>query len=170
MERTETRSKTCCFTGHRDLEPWEEPKVRTRLRYCVMPLIADGVVYFGVGGARGFDMLAAEYMLHVRDELQKRIKIISVIPYPEYRADWPEEAVRRQDEILRRSDKVVCACPEEQKGAFLLRDRKLVDESAFCICYCHRMTGGAAYTVRYAMAQGIPVYNTSSWDLRRLKP
>ena len=91
-----------------------------------------------------------------------------MLPFPEYRADWPEEDVRRQEEILRRSDKVVYACPDNSKGAYLARDRKLVDASAYCISYCHRETGGTAYTVRYAMEQGIPVLNTSSWDLRQL--
>jgi len=27
-------------------------------------------------------------------------------------------------------------------------------------------TGGTAYTVRYAMKQGVPVFNTSSWDVQ----
>ncbi len=158
----------CCFTGHRDLEPWEEQKVYTRMRYRVEPLINQGTVYFGVGGALGFDMLAAEYLLHVRDEMGKRIKIISVLPYPDYREGWPEEMVRRQDEIIRRSDKVVYACQEKEPEAFLKRDRMLVDGSNYCICYCHRLTGGTAYTVRYAISRGIPVYNCSSWDLEQL--
>ena len=50
----------CCFTGHRDLEPWEEQKVYTRMRYRVERLMMErGTKYFGVGGAQGFDMLAA---------------------------------------------------------------------------------------------------------------
>ena len=142
--------------------------MRTRLRYRVMPLIADGVVYFGVGGAQGFDMLAAEYLLKVRDEFGKRIRIISVLPFPEYRKDWPEEDFRRQEEIIRRSDKVVYVCPKEEKGAYLARDRKLVDESAFCVCWCRKKTGGTAYTVRCALQQGLQVWNTSSWDLRQI--
>ena len=168
MTDSDIRSRTCCFTGHQDIAPWEEPKVLTRLRYHLRPLLYRGVVYFGVGGARGFDRLAAEYLLNLRDRDKPGIRIISVLPFPEYRADWPEEDVRRQEEILRRSDKVVYACPDNSKGAYLARDRKLVDASAYCISYCHRETGGTAYTVRYAMEQGIPVLNTSSWDLRQL--
>ena len=80
---------------------------------------------------------------------------------------WSEEDVSSQERILRRSNKVVYVS-QEKEGAFLARDRKLVDESSFCICYCHRMTGGTAYTVRYARQKGVPVFNTSSWDLRQL--
>ena len=162
------RSLTCCFTGHQDLPPGEERKILTRVRYLVAPLVQDGVLYFGVGGARGFDMLAAEYMLGLRDRDCPRIRIISVLPFPQYTEDWAEEDRRRQEEILRRSDKVVWVCPENRRGVYLERNRKLVDGSAYCISYCRRRTGGTAYTVRYAVKQGIPVMNASSWDLRQL--
>ena len=104
----------------------------------------------------------------MRDEMGKRIKIISVLPYPEYREGWPEKNIRRQDEIIRRSDKVVYACQEKGRGAFLKRDRMLMDEASYCVCYCHRLTGGTAYTVRYAISKGIPVFNCSSWNLEQL--
>jgi len=168
-ECSDFRSQTCCFTGHQDLEPWEESKVLTRLRYLLMPMLAEGVRFFGVGGARGFDRLAAEYLLDLRDRDKQTIRVISVLPFPDYREGWSEEDFRRQEEIIRRSDKVAIISPEKITGAYLARDRRLVDESSRCICYCHRQTGGTAYTVRYAMKQGIPVHNTSSWDLRQLQ-
>ena len=164
------RSKTCCFTGHRDIPPGEEQKILTRLGHHLFPVFSGGVLYFGVGGAQGFDMLAAEYILDLRDRHKQRIRIVSVLPFPEYRAEWPEEDFKRQEEIIRRSDKVVYVCPSEEKGAYLARDRKLVDESAYCISYCHRLTGGTAYTVRYALGKGIPVLNCSSWDVQQLAP
>ena len=167
-DRYDLRSKTCCFTGHQDLEPWDWPKVQARLKWQMWPLISDGVLYFSVGGARGFDMLAAEFMLDTRDTAQNKLRIISVLPLPDYRADWLEEDFRRQQEIIRRSDKVVYVSRENEKGAYFARNRKLVDGSAYCISYCRRLTGGTAYTVRYAMKQGILVFNTSSWDLRQL--
>lgn len=162
------RRLTCCFTGHQDLPPGEDRKIITRVRYQVRDLLEGGVLYFGVGGARGFDMLAAEYMLDLRDRDKNRIRIISVLPFPGYMDGWAEEDRRRQEEILRRSDKIVWVSRENRRGIYLERDRKLVDGSAYCISYCRRTTGGTAYTVRYAMKQGIPVMNASSWDLRQL--
>lgn len=161
-------SATCCFTGHRDLPRYEEQKVLTRVRYLLNPLLDRGVKYFGVGGAMGFDMLAAEYLLNLRDNGGKRISIISVLPFPGWRKDWPEAEKERQEQIMKRSDKVTFVAEADSPGVYLLRDRKLVDGSACCISYCHRTTGGTAYTVRYAMKKGIPVYNASSWDLRQL--
>ena len=160
---------TCCFTGHQDIPKCDEQKIITRVRYLVSALLRHGVMYFGVGGAVGFDMLAAEYLLHLRDDLKKDIRIISVLPFPDWRAAWTADQVRRQDEIMRRSDKVTFVSPAYSRGVYLARDRKLVDGSAYCISYCHRTTGGTAYTVRYARKKGLIIYNASSWDLSQLK-
>ncbi len=161
------RGKTCCLTGRQDIAPWEERKIQVKLRYQVELLYERGYLYFGVGGARGFDRLAAEYLLDLRDRWKKQIRVISVLPYQGYMEGWEDQDVARQETIIRKSNKVVYVC-QEKEGAFLARDRKLVDESSFCICYCHRLTGGTAYTIRYAMKQGVPVFNTSSWDVRQL--
>ena len=34
-------------------------------------------------------------------------------------------------------------------------------DSAYCIGYCTRSTGGTAYTLRYAKAQGLTVWNAT---------
>ncbi len=160
---------TCCFTGHRDIPKCDEQKILTRVHYLLQPLLDKGVRYFGVGGAVGFDMIVAEYLLELRDRQGKKIKIISVLPYPEWREKWNEVDIYRQDEIMHRSDKVTFVRDAYCKDVYLIRDRKLVDESGYCICYCNRRTGGTAYTVRYAMKKGLQVFNASSWDLSQLR-
>ena len=84
------------------------------------------------------------------------------LPFPEWREKWSE------DEIMRRSDKVTFVRDAYCKDEYLIRDRKLVDESGYCISYCNRRTGGTAYTVRYAMKKGLRVFNASSWDFNFL--
>ncbi len=161
-------SETCCFTGHRDIPAWEEQKILTRVRYHLWPLLRNGVKYFVVGGAIGFDTIVAEYLLDQRDREGTRIRIISFLPYPGWREKWAELEIRRQDRILERCDKVSYAQQAFSEDVYLLRDRLLVDGSGYCISYCNRLTGGTAYTVRYALQQGLKVYNASSWDLRQL--
>lgn len=58
-----------------------------------------------------------------------------------------------------RADKVVWCSREPSREAFLLRNRRLVDGSAYCIAYCTRPYGGSAYTLRYAQKQGLRVWN-----------
>lgn len=67
--------------------------------------MANGVKFFGVGGAVGFDMIVAEYLLDLRDRQGKKIKIISVLPFTDWREKWSEDEIRRQDEIMRRSER-----------------------------------------------------------------
>ena len=164
--------QTCCITGHRISPPGEESKIMVRTRNILLRLIREkNVRYFGVGGAVGFDMLATEYLLHLKAHKEHQLKIISVLPYPAWREteDWTDDLRRREDRILRACDKVVYVRPEYEKSVFLLRDRKLVDGSAWCVSYCNRPRTGTAYTVRYAMNHGVRVYNASSFDVRLLK-
>ena len=67
LRTTDLRSQTCCLTGHQDISAWEEPKILTKMRYKVDALVWHDYCFFGVGGARGFDRLAAEYLLNLRD-------------------------------------------------------------------------------------------------------
>lgn len=164
--------QTCCITGHRIIPPGEESKIMVRTRNILLRLIREkNVRYFGVGGAVGFDMLATEYLLHLKAHKEHQLKIISVLPYPAWREteDWTDDLRRREDRILRACDKVVYVRQEYEKSVFLLRDRKLVDGSAWCVSYCNRPRTGTAYTVRYAMDHGVRVCNASSFDVRLLK-
>ena len=164
-------SQTCCLTGHRVIPPGEEKKIMVRARNILLRLIREkNVRFFGVGGAVGFDMLAAEFLLSLRDESEAQLKIISVLPYPAWREteDWTDELRAREEAILRASDKVVYVRPAYEKSVFLLRDRALVDGSAYCVSYCNRPRTGTAYTVKYALSRGVKIFNASSFNLRDL--
>ena len=163
--------QTCCLTGHRVIPPGEEKKIMVRAQNILLRLIREkNVRYFGVGGAVGFDMLAAEYLLELKAHRERQIKVISVLPYPAWREtdDWTDELRLREDRILRGCDKVVYVRPEYEKSVFLLRDRTLVDGSAYCVSYCNRPHTGTAYTVKYALSRGVKVFNASSFNLKDL--
>ena len=165
--REEQRKRTCCLTGHRDIPPGEEEQVMARVRDILRELIEkENVCYFGVGGAVGFDMLAAEYLLDLKRQSEPRLKIISVLPWPGWRKtpDWTEELRVREQRILDACDKVVYVREHYEKKVFLIRDRALVDHSAHCVSYCSRLRTGTAYTVRYAMENGVRVWNAGSLD------
>ena len=162
------KSKTCCFTGHRNIPAGEDEKILVRLNYRVEELYNEGYRYFGVGGAIGFDTLAAEWLLNYR-ESHHLIRVIGVYPFPRYRSRWTEAQRDRAEEIDQKLDKIVYCCRESSKGAFLVRDRHLVDCSSACISYCTRSNGGTAYTVRCALEHGLCVYNTASFDIHSLR-
>lgn len=49
------RGKTACFTGHRKIPPESIPELSQRLKNTLLRLIEEGYMYFGAGGALGFD-------------------------------------------------------------------------------------------------------------------
>ena len=158
----------CCFTGHRNIRQSDEPVIRSKVKAQVVSLVEKGVNTFYVGGAVGFDMLAAELLIDLRDKEKVDIKIISALPFPEWRENWSENEKKRQDYIMEKSDEVFYVAKEHSREAYLSRDRKMVDESEFCIAYCTRRSGGTAYTIRYAIKKGLQVVNTADWDLSLL--
>lgn len=50
-----------------------------------------------------------------------------------------------------------------------MRNRYMVDNSAFCVCYLNRQKGGTMYTALYAMQEGLPLLNLAiASDCERL--
>lgn len=161
------KTKTCCLTGHRDLPRILFP-LKKRLTDAVCDCLDAGVCYFGVGGAVGFDTFAAEVLLDLRDTRFPQIRVIVVEPFPGYTARWTLAQCSKRQLLLSRYDKVVCLRNSPGREAYLARDRHLVDASSRCISYCNRSSGGTAYTVRYALRQGLRVDNLGSLDVTRL--
>ncbi len=161
-------NNACCFTGHRNIRPGEIKRIEERVRLEAQDLIAKGVHTFYVGGAMGFDTLAAEVLLDLREKGKADIRIVSALPFPDWRDGWPDSEKLRQERIVRESDEVFYAARVHSRDAYLKRDREMVDRSGFCIAYCTRASGGTAYTVRYAMKKGLQVVNVADWDLAQL--
>lgn len=154
------RPFTCCFTGHRNLPIRQEEEVWKRVYARLEPLLEEGVRYFGVGGALGFDTLVAEKLLAQR-ESRPQIRIILVQPFQDYQSRWTPAQQARAAAVEARVDKVVVCCQTPSREAFLARDRHLVDGSSCCIAWCTRTNGGTAYTLRYAQKQGLRVWNVA---------
>ena len=154
------REETCCFTGHRQLPQSERPDIQKRLEEQVLKLIQQGVKYFGAGGALGFDTLAAQTVLQVK-KAHPQIKLVLVLPCRDQARYWPQEHQMMYQSILDQADKTVYVSQTYYKGCMQKRNRYLVDCSAYCICYLTHTTGGTAYTVRYAKAQGLTILSCS---------
>lgn len=69
-----------CFSGHRKI-PQNPNELKNQLKIEVLKLIKQGVIFFGAGGALGFDMLAEETILELRKKYT-HIKLILVLPCP----------------------------------------------------------------------------------------
>ena len=70
--------ETCCFTGHRNIPVDLAYPIQSAIREKVRSLLSQGVIYYGVGGAVGFDSMAAETLFELRLKYP-RIKVILVL-------------------------------------------------------------------------------------------
>ena len=100
------RAKTCCFTGHRSLSGKEKLKAAVRLRKIIAEQIKSGIVFYGAGGARGFDSLAAQTVLDMKKEYPQ-LRLILVLPCEDQTRGWRSEDIAVYEDIKRGSNKVV---------------------------------------------------------------
>ena len=154
------RNSTCCFTGHRSLDiPIEILEVR--LKNIITDLINKNVLYYGAGGALGFDTLAALTVIKLRREYPQ-IKLILVLPCKDQTSGWESNDIQIYNYILEQADKVVYTAEAYYPGWMHKRNRHLVDNSAYCICFKNKASGGTAYTVDYAQKSGLKIYNLAT--------
>lgn len=154
------RKKTCCFTGHREIPGQAQKKIAENLEKTVTELIDKGYLYFGAGGAYGFDALAAQTVLKLKKRYPN-IKLILVLPCRTQTRRWRASDVEEHERIKAQADKVVYTSQEYTRDCFHKRNRHLVDHSSVCVCYLTKTTGGTDYTVSYARLKGLDVLNVA---------
>ena len=158
MKEVDLKSKTCCFTGHRVMSDQEKQIAAVRLRQVIAELVKEGVVYYGAGGALGFDTLAAQTVLEMKKEYPQ-LRLILVLPCEDQTRNWRSEDIATYEDIKAGCDKVVYVSRRYTPDCMYKRNRHLVDHSGTCICYLTGESGGTAYTVRYARKKGVCVIN-----------
>lgn len=155
------KALTCCFTGHRNIIKADLPRLQVRLEQLLRELAAKGVTNFIAGGALGFDMLAAETVLRLREELpQLRLRL--ALPCAKQDAKWSETDKKRYSALLEQADDVVYTAQEYSAGCMHLRNRYMVDNSAYCIAYLKYSKGGTLYTVNYAIKNKLYICNLAN--------
>lgn len=151
------KMKVACFSGHRKL-PKDCTMLQENLEKAIITLIEQGVVFFGSGAALGFDQLASETVLKLKKDYP-HIKLVMVLPCPpkEQSMKWSPEQCKHYQELLEQADKIRQVSSKYTSTCMFERNRRLVDCSAYLICYLRENNGGTFYTVNYAEQQGLKI-------------
>ena len=155
------REITCCFTGHRKIPPEERAGITDRLERVIVSLYQQGIRAYEAGGALGFDALAAQTVLHLR-ESYPGMKLILVLPCLTQTRGWRLEDVTEYEGIKAQADEAIYTAQQYTRGCMHKRNRYMVDHSGVCICYLTKDSGGTAYTVNYAKKKGLNVFNIAT--------
>lgn len=81
------REKTCYFAGHRRIPAEYLSAISERLRDALVFYIEQGYRYFVADGALGFDTLAAQTVLNLKQQYPE-IKLILVLLCKDQAARW----------------------------------------------------------------------------------
>lgn len=152
------KSKSCCFTGHREIASGTENYLFGRIKDGILYLYEHGIKFFLTGGAIGFDTLAAQAVLDYKKRYED-IRLIVVTPCQDQAKKWRREDVEMYEYIKKCADDVICLSEHYYGGCMQKRNRYLVDHSCVCICYLTKEDGGTAYTVKYAKSRGLKTFN-----------
>lgn len=148
----------CCFTGHRNIPPTHMLKLPELLDNELERLILSGVEIFRGGGAVGFDTIAELKALEKRKKYP-HIRLELILPCKDQVKKWNERDRAIYEYILKEAD--VVSYVEEKYTPYCMhaRNRRLVNESDFCLAYLSEQGGGTAYTVNYAKKKNVDVIN-----------
>jgi len=150
--------RTCCFTGHRNIDSKAFSHIQKRLENEIVNLIRQGVCCFAAGGALGFDTMAALAVLKLRAEFS-HVRLLLVLPHKSQARGWNKKDRQIYNHILSKADEVVYTSDFYYAGCMHKRNRHLVDNSEVCVCYLTAEKGGTAYTVGYAREKGLRMIN-----------
>ena len=143
------KEKTCAFTGHRQVEDNFDV---VRFKEAVCAFIEEGYTTFLCGMAVGFDMLAAETVLKLKENYPL-IKLVACVPCEGQSRYFHSDQKARYERILKSCDEVKVLNDHYYRGCMQARDRYMVDNCSLLIAYKRVNEGGTYYTLKYALSE-----------------
>ena len=153
-------NKICCFSGHRRICDEHFLRLPELLSVLLDDLVSKGFRHFRAGGAVGFDTLCALKCLELKKKYPElNITLELCLPCRDQAKNFSDHERNAYNFVLSRADKVTYEEEVYVKGCMLQRNRSLVNGAHLCVAYLSQMSGGTAYTYRYAKEKGVRVIN-----------
>lgn len=151
--------KICCFTGHRVIRLNHLRRLPALLEAELVSLIEkEGVTVFRNGGAIGFDTIAALKVLELRDRYPQ-IELEMWLPCRDQDAHWSDRQREYYRYILSHANRVHYIGEKYTRGCMQERNRRMVNDSSFCVAFCLHTEGGSGYTCKYSLRSGVTLHN-----------
>ena len=145
----EARDRSCCFTGHRSLS-MPRAEVAEKVRELIKQAIKEGYRHFINGGAVGFDTIAAEQVIALRDAGQP-ITLEICVPCVDQDLKWSPRQKEQYKQILVAADSISMRKHPFTKFCMKWRNELMVSKSSLVIAYyTPGKTGGTKNTIKMA--------------------
>lgn len=148
------------FTGHRYVSCLVEQTVIEDLRTIIRDLYRHGGIRnFYCGMAIGFDLLAAEAVLELKEQ-HPDITLYAIVPYRNQSERYYPRAKEKYAKLLSKADDVVILSEEYHSRCYLTRNDYMLKHSRLLIAYYDGVSrGGTSYTVNKARKRSMPTIN-----------
>ncbi len=149
--------KKACFTGYR---PEKFPfklntdnanfcVLRSRILKTLSALIEDDCKIFYSGMAQGFDIICAECVLELKHKFRD-IRLVCALPFEKQERSFSADWRNRYYDLLETADDVVYIFKDYHSWCFQERNKFMVDNSDFVVCWYDGKAGGTRNTIKYA--------------------
>ena len=148
------------FTGHRNNRiDTNNTTIITDVENAINDSYAKGYRCFMTGMAQGFDLIAAEAVLSLKNTLPD-IKLIAVIPFLGQSRYFSDDDKERYENIMKQCEKIKFFSDRYYTGCFHRRNDYLVDNSSLIVSYFDGVKkGGTFYTIQRAKDKGLTIIN-----------
>ena len=154
-----------CLTGHRPKNlPWgyDESKesclnFKKEIKLLFEELIKKGKNCFLSGMAEGFDMIALDVLIELKD-MFSNINIIAVVPCCNQEVLWSKYQQNRYKNLLLKCDKQIVLSDVYTKKCMFERNRYMIESASTVVACYNGMGGGTRNTIRLAQKYNRKVY------------
>lgn len=167
--------KSCCFTGYRpqkfpfplSKESEEYIRFENKLLDAIFTLPKENYYRFYTGGAMGFDIIAAEIVLLLRDapRVNCSIELYCALPFLDQSQAYDEHWKKRYENILNSADNVILISDKYYPGCYQKRNEFMVDNSDVVLTWFDGKTGGTKNTLNYAARKGRQIINLNEFGV-----
>lgn len=153
------KEKSAAFSGHREINTSDKERVIKQLKRAIIKCYDQGIRNFYCGMAVGFDLLAAETILSLKNKYED-ISLTAVIPFRGQTSRFKNEDKVKYNDILKQASHIFVLSEQYYDGCLLRRNDFMIENSSKLIAYYNgRYGGGTFYTCRKAKKLNIPVIN-----------
>ena len=156
----------CMFTGYRpqkfSFNFSEDDKdyleFENELMDSIIAIYDAGAKRFYCGCAMGFDLLAAEIVLLLK-ERNPEIELYCFVPFEGQEKTFTSYWKEKYKLVLNGADDIKILCEHYYKGCYQQRNQEMVNNSSIVLTYFDGQSGGTGQTIKYAQKKGLKIIN-----------
>ncbi len=150
--------RACAFTGHRSITASHRAEIVPLTARAICYAYSEGCRDFYVGGAVGFDTVAAREVIRFRMS-HPEVRLILILPCMNQDERWSSGQRSAYEHVLSSADEIAYIAESYYDGCMRERNLRLAELADIVIAYVGRRNSGSAQTVRMAERLGKRVYN-----------